>query len=244
MRRVVGTWFAAVEQELERRLEGVLDLRPVEPELEAGRHVGDNRRHDEARDDQVIVQVADATDPVAGQSDLLLRFAHRRLPRSGVAGLDPPAREADLARVIRELRRALREQHREPIRPVDQRNQHRGTRPGLRQVLAQLLHAAVGLREPGDQRGIGAAAAGLACAAAARCASRRLRSAGARRCACSVTRAALAHAAARERRGIEELRQLLLGRDRSSRPRLRGSVGPRHRPSWRSRRPSRSRSRD
>ena len=116
-----------VEQELERRLEGVVDLRPVEPQLEAGRHVGDHRRHDEARDDQVIVQVADATDPVAGQADLLLRFAHRRLPRSGIARLDPPAREAHLARVVRELRRALREQDREAFRPVDQRNQHGGT---------------------------------------------------------------------------------------------------------------------
>jgi len=112
---------------LERRLEGIVDFRPVEPELESGRHVGDNRCHDEAGDDQMIVQVADAAEPVAGQSDFLLRLAYRRFPRSGVGVLDPPAREAHLARVIRELRRALREQDRQAFRPVDQRNQHGGT---------------------------------------------------------------------------------------------------------------------
>ena len=119
---------ARIEHELERHLEGVLDFRAVESQVEAGAHEADDRRHAEARDHQVIAQVAGALDEARLEADLLARLAQRRRPRIGVARLDASARETDLPGVVRQVRGALRQQHVQAFGPLDQRHQHRGTR--------------------------------------------------------------------------------------------------------------------
>ena len=53
-----------------------------------------------------------------------LRLAQRRLDAASRRRLDAPARKADLARVILEMRGALREQHGEAVARSTQRHEH------------------------------------------------------------------------------------------------------------------------
>ena len=62
---------------------------------------------------------------IGGQPDFLRRFAQRRRSGRRVAGLDAPARKADLPGMIGKVGAPLRQQHLQSFGPVDERNQHR-----------------------------------------------------------------------------------------------------------------------
>ena len=60
--------------------------------------------------------------------DLLLRLAQGRGERIGVAGLDAPAREADLAGMVLQVIACAASAAPSALRPFDQRHQHCGPR--------------------------------------------------------------------------------------------------------------------
>src|SRR2546430_15222144 len=101
--------IGGIEQVIEGHLEGVLNLLGVERQLEARLHQGDHRRDAKAADHDVVRQVTDDRHEALRQADLLARFAQCRNQRAAVGALDAPARETDLAGVIAQLRRALRD---------------------------------------------------------------------------------------------------------------------------------------
>jgi hypothetical protein len=63
-----------------------------------------------------------------------VRFAQGRRARIAILGFDTTAREADLARVILEVARAFREQHREALVTLDERDEN-GRQCGLAREL-------------------------------------------------------------------------------------------------------------
>ena len=117
---------ARVEKMPERRLEHRRHLVRIGLYLERRLDPAHHRRDAEARGDLVIGQPAEHSDRAACDADLLLGLAQRRLLPARVARLHPSARKADLAGVIVEVQRALREQHTHPAAAVDERDQHRG----------------------------------------------------------------------------------------------------------------------
>jgi hypothetical protein len=123
--------IGGIEQVLDRHLEGVLNLPGVQQQLEVRLHEGHHRRDAKAGVHEVVRQVTDYRHEALGETDLLTRFAQCRRDRAAVGALDAPARETDLAGVIAQPGRALREEHRE-LAPFDQRHEHRGRHRVLR----------------------------------------------------------------------------------------------------------------
>src|SRR5918993_1325123 len=88
---------ARVHQETERHLEGIVHLRRVEREREAGRKEADHGRYQEARAGQVGVEKAERAHEPRVEADLLLGLPQRGRERRGVSGVHPAAGKGDLA---------------------------------------------------------------------------------------------------------------------------------------------------
>src|SRR5262245_9917491 len=129
---------AAVENEAERHLEDARDLARIgcRDEL-AIFDQADDGSYGEAGTREELVERADDFDGFLLEPDFLVRLAQRRRGR-GLGGLDTAARQADLARMILEMRRARREQNRRAARAIEQREQDRRRPSGPLENLAQL----------------------------------------------------------------------------------------------------------
>src|SRR6185503_2273228 len=129
---------AAVENEAERHLEDARDLARVGARDELPiPHEADNGRDGEAGTRQELVERADDFDGLWLEPDFLVRLAERRFGRA-LAGRDTAAGQANLARVILEMRRAFGEQHGWAARTIEQSEQHRRRPAGPLENLAQL----------------------------------------------------------------------------------------------------------
>ena len=113
-----------VEQEMERRFEHRRDFARVGDEDHAGRDDAEHGGDFEAGDGAIAVGEPDHFDQMRRQSDLFLSLAQSGGDRAVVVGIDPPAGEADLARMLAHRFEAKGEDHRR-FGPVDHRDQHR-----------------------------------------------------------------------------------------------------------------------
>ena len=77
------------------------------------------------RQHQMRLEITGERHVLARQADLFLGLAQCRRQRAFVGGFDAPARKADLAGVILQVRGALRQQHRQSVLVIDDRHQHR-----------------------------------------------------------------------------------------------------------------------
>jgi hypothetical protein len=84
-----------------------------------------DRRDLEPGAGDVIVETADHGHEFARQPDLLFGFAQRRGDRVWVSRLDASPGKRYLSGMGGEMRRPLGQQHRDAVRVVDQRHQHR-----------------------------------------------------------------------------------------------------------------------
>ena len=143
-----------IEDEGERYFEHFGHLERVGRQRCRRRDQADHRRHLEAGAGHVGIEPADGRDKSAGEPDLFLRFAQRRGERIGVAGLDTPAREADLAGMVLQMIGAPRQQHGEAFWPFDQRHQHGGPRQRAirQQVGVEIVVAAAQARRRGGRQ--------------------------------------------------------------------------------------------
>jgi len=119
-----------VEEKAERRFEPIRDLMLVRAQWQVGRDDGDDRRDYETGDGPVILDRPNDIGRDGVEAELLVRLAQRG--GNGVfAGIDPAAREGDLAG-MRPQRVAANGQDHSGIRSVGDRDQHcrRGRRLG------------------------------------------------------------------------------------------------------------------
>ena len=114
-----------IEQKGQRDLEYIRDFDRVGRQCERRLHPADNGRHAIAGHRFIRRELAKHRDAVRGEAYFLHRFAQRRLRKRRVVGLDAAAGKADLTGVIGQVRAALREEQREAVGTVDQRDQHR-----------------------------------------------------------------------------------------------------------------------
>src|SRR3970282_2939925 len=88
------------------------------------------RRDEKTRARHMRLETPRDRDLVRRETDLLMRLAQRRID-DGLAGrFDAPSGEADLARMVLEVRGTFREQDVESRRTFDERDQH-GRLPAL-----------------------------------------------------------------------------------------------------------------
>src|SRR5713226_8933926 len=117
----------------ERQLVQRRDLgRAGRPRIPAGGGEGERIDHADERRDHVpgdeggtVVELADQLDVLRPQTHFLARFPQRRLTRVRVGRVHRAARKADLAGVRPQLLAPLGEEHGEPVRPRQERHQHR-----------------------------------------------------------------------------------------------------------------------
>ena len=86
----------------------------------------DDRRDAIAGDRFIRRELAEYLDPPGREPDFLRRLAQRRRRMARIVRLDAPAGKADLPRVVGECGASLRQQHVQALRPIDERNEHRG----------------------------------------------------------------------------------------------------------------------
>jgi hypothetical protein len=114
-----------VHQEGERGFEQLGHLLGARLEREARAHEGDHRHDPIAGHGFVGGRQTERFDEARLQPDLLPGLAQRRLDRP-LAGIEPAARQGDLAGVAAEVVGAAGEQHGQPLRPLQHRDQHGG----------------------------------------------------------------------------------------------------------------------
>jgi hypothetical protein len=125
--------IGGIQYVVERHLEYVMHFRGGDFELIRRVDKTHDRRHSKPRDHDVIRQVPGQFHQLGTQPDFFEAFAQRRVPGIGILRLDASAGETDLAGVILQRRRALRQQHRHARIAFNQRNQHRCRRTARRQ---------------------------------------------------------------------------------------------------------------
>ena len=113
-----------VHQKCERHLEHLGHFERIGSHFETRSHEGDHRCDDEARAGGVDRQCAEHVHMRRMKSDLLPRLAQRGGGRVTILGFGAPARKTDLAGMVAQVIRALRQQHCQ-FAAFDQRHQHR-----------------------------------------------------------------------------------------------------------------------
>ena len=137
-----------LENKSERHFKGVLHLLGCQLQLKTRTHEADDRRHAKAAQQHMVGQISDDRDEARIKSDLFARLAQRCGARA-LAGFEPSAGKRDLSRVALELDRALREEHRQFGRALNER--HENCRGNERRRKQQLERMCLRTRQAGQQ---------------------------------------------------------------------------------------------
>src|SRR5262245_12119577 len=100
-----------VHQESQRALEGIVHLVGIECERKSWSKQADDWRDAVAGCGDIEVAIADRIDESRGEADFLASLPQCGAQRAVVAGVDPPAREGDLAGMIAQGRRSPRQEN-------------------------------------------------------------------------------------------------------------------------------------